>query len=168
MFVLAELIGFVGALSIIVCTFVALRRRAIRRRRKNARLCPGCGYDIRATPQRCPECAEELDDDTAVAGPESVEVGASASGENVEWATGPDQGSAGLVVIARFRDESHARLAAARLEDEDVGAVVMDRIPHHALGARAATLAVPAEDVKRATTILEQTPAKPFLLQPDE
>jgi hypothetical protein len=38
----------------------ARARRALRRRARSPGLCPACGYDCRATPERCPECGRVL------------------------------------------------------------------------------------------------------------
>ena len=52
-FVLPYWLALVAA-SVVLTPFVWLRRR--RRSRRDAGLCPSCGYDLRATPDRCPEC----------------------------------------------------------------------------------------------------------------
>ena len=39
-----------------ILPFIHLVRNIQRRRRHRARLCPQCSYDLRATPDRCPEC----------------------------------------------------------------------------------------------------------------
>ena len=44
--------GFIAAASV----YPRASRRALRRARLRSKLCPACGYDLRATRERCPEC----------------------------------------------------------------------------------------------------------------
>ena len=48
--------GWVVSLAGGYILFVPLVRHLARRKRQAQGLCPACGYDLRATPGRCPEC----------------------------------------------------------------------------------------------------------------
>jgi hypothetical protein len=45
-----------------------MRRRASERQRLENHLCLNCGYDVRATPQRCPECGARAPKSTPMSG----------------------------------------------------------------------------------------------------
>jgi hypothetical protein len=47
--------GLFGLAPMIVLGRREMRRRRVRRWRRRG-LCPRCGYDLRETPERCPEC----------------------------------------------------------------------------------------------------------------
>ena len=46
----------IGTMALAVLPTIWLFRKLRSRRRLAAGLCPVCGYDLRATPDRCPEC----------------------------------------------------------------------------------------------------------------
>jgi hypothetical protein len=51
-------IGLLGAVLPVIWE-IRYRRTLLRVMRGRKGLCPSCGYDLRATPQRCPECGRQ-------------------------------------------------------------------------------------------------------------
>jgi len=58
-FVFALPLWFVGVAFASPLVLLWFLRRRAKRRRKSSR-CANCGYDLRATPERCPECGIEV------------------------------------------------------------------------------------------------------------
>ena len=54
-------IWFLAAITAALPT-LAVRQASRRARRRSGNLCAKCGYDLRATPDRCPECGQSRED----------------------------------------------------------------------------------------------------------
>jgi hypothetical protein len=67
-------LGTIGAMpTVVVCAIAAARHRLLRQRLHNG-LYPSCGYDVRATPDRCPECGKVLTLNDGIAGQKDEQV----------------------------------------------------------------------------------------------
>ena len=72
-----------------------------------------------------------------------------------------------MVAIARFPEETEAHMAAGKLEIEGIGVEIKTRMPLYGLKSPSALLAVHSDDVAQAIAVLEQSPAKQHLIQPE-
>ena len=57
---MAHLLGLPVASAIVVWCVLAWRRAQEKRRRWRNDLCPQCGYDLRESKERCPECGRPI------------------------------------------------------------------------------------------------------------
>ncbi|MGA2584263.1 MAG: hypothetical protein ABSG31_13370 [Tepidisphaeraceae bacterium] len=67
-----------------------------------------------------------------------------------------------FVTIAQFSSEAEARMAASKLDSEEIAAVVKPAVDAIGIytGGASASLSVPAEEAKKAIEILKTTPAR--------
>jgi hypothetical protein len=57
---LRDLLLIGAGLALVGYVVIAWRRARERRRRWRADLCPGCGYDLRGSAEKCPECGTPI------------------------------------------------------------------------------------------------------------
>jgi len=74
-----------------------------------------------------------------------------------------------MEVVAQFPDETEAHMAAAKLESEGIGVEIKTKMLTPLYGmenSNGAVLAVHSDNVPQAIALLEQTPARRYLIRP--
>lgn len=57
---MASPLTLIAVSALVVWVVLALRRAREKRRRWKLDLCPQCGYDLRGSSERCPECGRPI------------------------------------------------------------------------------------------------------------